>query len=337
MRNAPRSVLVAGAFSTLSGLPGCGTTLPVTDEDASPAPRRGRVLGVAAAACYLQLDPQAAGPDAGPVVVPILRPDAVQLPTGIRIGSVGPWPAAVGDEFTCDHSGIALGSWHIAPTRWWRPRSVTPAAPGCGGRALRRLDAARPRPAKDRADRLPHHRPRAPLPFAAALPGRPWESERAGLHSLAARLATGTDDAGDAQMLVAALVGLGPGLTPSGDDVIAGVLLTLRLIHRLDELERVWAQVLPRLSATTTLSASLLRAAARGYAAPEVVDLLLALACPPRGTSSAGLRELVDAVLSIGHSSGADLLTGVHAALSTWARVPVTPACSPDPDPMKEA
>ena len=77
-----------------------------------------------------------------------------------------------------------------------------------------------------------------------------------------------------------AQVGAGPGLTPSGDDVLCGVLLGLRLHPRGSSplAAELWRAVEPRLTATTSLSAALLREAAEGYAVEPVVRLLERLA-----------------------------------------------------------
>ena len=65
------------------------------------------------------------------------------------------------------------------------------------------------------------------------------------------------------------------------------------------------------LAATTSLSASLLLAAAAGCAVPEVAALANALS----EADEAGVDEALPAVLAIGHSSGADLLAGLAGAL----------------------
>ncbi|NUO33688.1 MAG: DUF2877 domain-containing protein, partial [Dermatophilaceae bacterium] len=71
----------------------------------------------------------------------------------------------------------------------------------------------------------------------------------------------------------------------------------------------VLAEVRPRLSGTTSLSAALLVAAGAGYAVPDVVRLVTGL------VAGVVAPELVDRVLAIGHSSGRDLLSGVTGAL----------------------
>jgi hypothetical protein len=134
--------------------------------------------------------------------------------------------------------------------------------------------------------------------------------------------------AGDVESLpdrVSTLVGAGPGLTPSGDDVLCGILLGLRLHPRgsLSLVEQLWAAVRPRLTTTTSLSAALLTEAAEGYAVAPVIRLADALArraAEPGTTGRLGSTELsaaVHAVLAIGHSSGADLLGGLAGCLDT--------------------
>ncbi len=107
----------------------------------------------------------------------------------------------------------------------------------------------------------------------------------------------------------AALVGLGPGLTPAGDDVLAAMLLTLSAVPgstgAVDALARETA---PLLAGTTALSATLLRHATAGRGIPEVTSLVDALAgCGDLACSTARL-------LAVGHSSGAALAHGVLAA-----------------------
>jgi hypothetical protein len=111
--------------------------------------------------------------------------------------------------------------------------------------------------------------------------------------------------------LVRRLVGAGPGLTPSGDDVLCGVLLGLRLLGRARSLPRLWDAVAPRLPATTTLSAALLVEAVQGFAVPPVIDLGQALA----EGDPVGVRAAAARVLAVGHTSGADLLAGLTGCL----------------------
>lgn len=117
-----------------------------------------------------------------------------------------------------------------------------------------------------------------------------------------------------AERCVDALIGRGPGLTPSGDDALAGILL---VAHAHGVAGPVAAAVRARLGATTAVSAALLDAAADGYAAADVVFLVDAAVA---GDAAAVARAL-PAVLAIGHTSGADLVIGVAAALGHLRRL----------------
>ena len=100
------------------------------------------------------------------------------------------------------------------------------------------------------------------------------------------------------------LVGRGPGLTPLGDDVLAGWFTARAALGRPDH--DLAAAVHGRLDATTLLSATLLDCAIRGEALPQLADWL---ATP---TASAA-----DALLAVGATSGAGLLAGARLALAS--------------------
>ncbi|GAA2021861.1 hypothetical protein GCM10009740_08330 [Terrabacter terrae] len=126
----------------------------------------------------------------------------------------------------------------------------------------------------------------------------------------AAALAAESVEAG-----VRGLVGAGRGLTPSGDDVLCGVLLTLSAVESPEArraLAAVRTVVRSALLRTTSLSAALLVAAGDGYAVPDVARLVTLLA---GAGCAAPERGLVERVLAIGHTSGRDLLAGVSGAL----------------------
>lgn len=112
----------------------------------------------------------------------------------------------------------------------------------------------------------------------------------------------------DPEPHVRSLLGRGSGLTPAGDDALAGALLVARALGVGAALA---AAVRRRLGTTTAVSAALLTAAADGYAARPVVALVDAAV----SADGQELRRFLPTVLSIGHSSGRDLVTGVCAAL----------------------
>ena len=96
------------------------------------------------------------------------------------------------------------------------------------------------------------------------------------------------------------LAGLGNGLTPSGDDILMGVLYGLWVWYPNREwVNLIAAAAIPR---TTTLSAAYLSAAAEGEATIHWHDLVN------------GRADAVDQILSIGHTSGQDAWAGfTHA------------------------
>ncbi len=111
---------------------------------------------------------------------------------------------------------------------------------------------------------------------------------------------------GDASAVVV-LLGRGPGLTPSGDDVLAGFLIGARAFG--PPASAVAARVADLAPArTTALSAQLLRHAADGDCIPQVATLVDAL------VGRTGVPAAVDGLLAVGHTSGAALAAGVLAA-----------------------
>jgi len=110
------------------------------------------------------------------------------------------------------------------------------------------------------------------------------------------------------------LVGLGPGLTPSGDDFLCGFLLGLFIAGE----RRPIRVILDAAKATHRISRAYVWAAARGGAA-EVWHRLLFALCTARGW-----QQATRAILRTGETSGADALTGFLAWWATPARRPRT-------------
>jgi hypothetical protein len=106
------------------------------------------------------------------------------------------------------------------------------------------------------------------------------------------------------------LIGLGPGLTPSGDDYLGGVLVSLRLLGRQAQAEALWRWLAPRLiERTSAISAAHLAAAASGQAHEALDACLNAISSIDRVSWDEHLEQL-DAV---GHCSGWDGLAGAVA------------------------
>jgi hypothetical protein len=112
----------------------------------------------------------------------------------------------------------------------------------------------------------------------------------------------------------AQLIGLGPGLTPSGDDYLGGVLVALRWLGRGTQADSLWRWLEPRLAGQTgTISAAHLAAAASGQVHEALHDLLENLAAWQPPDLHPGLLRLD----SVGHSSGWDALAGIVAVAKT--------------------
>jgi hypothetical protein len=162
-----------------------------------------------------------------------------------------------------------------------------------------------------------------------------WLAEAGGRVRDAVRALRARDAAG---LLLAgsALVGLGEGLTPSGDDFLGGLLFGLRQHERADfdeawidwDMVRDWVAGASML--TNRISHAILSDLAAGYG-PEPLHALA------RETLSGGSRGVVaghaERVIRIGDTSGWDLLAGFSAALlggvalARCSECPVSESC----------
>src|SRR2546427_5746739 len=102
-----------------------------------------------------------------------------------------------------------------------------------------------------------------------------------------------------------ALAGLGPGLTPSGDDVLVGGLLAFAL-HADDSRAMRQAIISAVRDRTTRISMAYLEAAARGEASESWHRLVAALAVDDPGRIAGATRG----VMAFGETSGSDMLAG---------------------------
>jgi len=141
----------------------------------------------------------------------------------------------------------------------------------------------------------------APIAAHAALLSQPWSGATDGWAMAVAD--------GDIEWVARCLAGLGPGLTPSGDDVLAGVLLIARLLWGAAAEGRLLRCA--RRADTSELSAAFLLWAARGQSLAPVHGLLQA-ATEGRRTDAFRFAGLL---AHVGASSGADLCLGMQRAL----------------------
>jgi hypothetical protein len=268
--------------------------------------RQARLIAVFPSALYLEVRVPAE-----PRVLAVVSTDAVRLPNATVIAASSrqhPFggihegdDALIGDGLIDIVAPNAVPRLRVRVRRWWDP------SPVLGPISVARL-AQGEVTLESTVDASPF-----------GLRGHP------GPELLASRCAAG--DLAHAVDAAERIVGLGPGLTPSGDDVLAGLLLALRLLGGAvpGGGTAVWladwlgaAVTAHADTRTTSLAASLLHCAAHGQAAAEVAVVLRGIA------GQEPLRPAVRRLLSAGHTSGADLawglLAGCRAALSLSTR-----------------
>ena len=232
-------------------------------------------------------------------ILPVIASDALMLPTAVRLSAAGRelgWGVQPGDTVTVGRSEVLLPTMHVRVVREWRPARV---------RAVSEL--ADPGLLSELADMV-----------SCQLLSDPVRTS--GLVEQAAAVCRAARSGDDAQVRSGTrlLLGAGQGLTPSGDDVLCAVLLVLCGVGDAPAVAILGAAVQDRWTATTSLSASLLDAARKGYAVPDVATLVERAL---RG-DLAGAREALTSTLAIGHSSGQDLVSGLAGSLRALADTP---------------
>jgi hypothetical protein len=114
------------------------------------------------------------------------------------------------------------------------------------------------------------------------------------------------------------LIGLGPGLTPSGDDFLGGVMIALHGLRQFEVLRRLWPLVRGcAVEAGNPISLAHLVVASEGMGSAPIHDMLSALLTG----ESAAIGDNLESVDRIGHTSGWDAIAGAVTALDAWLRV----------------
>ena len=255
---------------------------PVLAGPARPA----EWLGVSRGAVYLKTVGQ-------PGALVVLAHDAVRLPCGLLLPTTSaelPLTSVAPPSLGLS-AGFVVGAGAVS---WTGPAGPVVV------RAVREWAPARPARGEVAAG-----------PLAAVRSG--LSGADPGLDSgLLTELALVSSEHSASAQAAARLLGRGPGLTPSGDDVLAG-FLTGAAAFGLDAaaLREATAALAP--ARTTALSAALLWHAARG----ECIDELAAVAAAMTSQRRRGQQPAGGAVrrlLSVGHTSGAALALGLVIA-----------------------
>lgn len=221
------------------------------------------VLGTPRGAAYLRTT-------SGDVLA-VVGPGVPRLPMTVVLSADPCWPRL--PPATIGGGRLRLGEVAVYAVRWWEPRPVLPPA----DRVVLAANV-------DRLARLVVAPLPVPVPPSLATAVRGDDGELAG------RAARG-------------LAGLGPGLTPAGDDVLVGLLSALSLLGGPPAV--IDALLAAADGRTTDLSLALLRHAAKGECIDRVGGLLQALS--GYGEVDLAYRRLA----AVGRSSGPALAAGV--------------------------
>jgi uncharacterized protein DUF2877 len=252
--------------------------------------RAGRVLAAGPAVRYLDFGP--AGVIALTAAGAVCPPNAVTLKLSTLDPPPDEPPSEPGDDAWAGNERVLAGGLEVQVRRWWDP------CPVFGPLSRARLD---------------HGVTTLARVFAAAAV-RPGLESQDSPAALAACCAAG--DLAGAVELAEDLVGLGPGLVPSGDSMLCGLLLSLRLLGGATAggTRPVWladwlgAAVTGYADQRTTPpAAALLHCAARGQAAEEVAAVLRGIA------GQEPVEPAARRLLAAGQASGAELTWGLMA------------------------
>jgi hypothetical protein len=160
-----------------------------------------------------------------------------------------------------------------------------------------------------------------PKSLAFLLDGKRRKNFRAGFErAFAEQIRRGVHEVFHGRLLqgIRQLKGCGLGLTPAGDDFIAGFLIGLHLLQRLhgQDLQPTADAVLRTARGDNIFSNTFLDLARRGLLFGHMKDLLLALV----SGSESSVRKATRKLFGIGETSGADLATGLFLTLQSEGR-----------------
>ncbi|MGH2349920.1 MAG: DUF2877 domain-containing protein [bacterium] len=260
--------------------------------------RTGRILATFARSAYLDFDG---------AIVALVTEDLLNGPLNVVLPAEPAPPfdrLTAGRTVTASAEAIRIEGWppvSVLDAACWDPR-ITPWTTAEMARATTHLGVLTDVVMADApTDHLTH--PRLQRGLAALESG------------LTARSSTDVDNA------AADLAGLGGGLTPTGDDILVGVLVVLAAVA--DGQIQILRNAIHDAVAgrTTRISAAYLDAAARGEASEAWHRLLTALAGnEPDEVIEAGRR-----VRTYGETSGTDMLAGFLSGMGAFG-VPQRPA-----------
>lgn len=254
----------------------------------------GTVHSVFATACNIAVDN---------MLITVQDTSKPHTPTSVRVAAdgEGSWApvTSVGDRAICRDGVLAFGN-HILDLSWlpvWVPgQPMNWREPLAAQSRMREL-------AQMRQIHITHN----PTPDLRALERDAWE--------LGALMSAASAREADIAPAVLNLIGNGPGLTPSGDDILVGMMAALE--RGGEKSSPAFAclreAVVQHASRTTDISAHYLALAVHGHFGEPLSGLIDAVV---GGSAADVAQERGSAVLSVGASSGGDALLGALVGLS---------------------
>jgi len=119
---------------------------------------------------------------------------------------------------------------------------------------------------------------------------------------------------------VRALIGLGSGLTPSGDDLLVGYLTGLwcavrNKSERMKFVSNLGKAIIHHSQQTNDISRAYLYHASHGQVSSRLANLAMAIC---RGEDSDRILTTIESAVRVGHTSGMDAVTGLLIGLAAW-------------------
>ena len=126
---------------------------------------------------------------------------------------------------------------------------------------------------------------------------------------------------------LSSLIGVGTGLTPSGDDFITGILSTFKALpqcfnHKM--ISHLCKSICSRRNNTNEISSTFIDCALRGQFSKAIIDLYGSVCSSNVNSSEIGQEtkeNLLNSFLDIGHTSGIDTLTGIYWSMANLSKI----------------
>lgn len=258
-----------------------------------------------------------------PVLLTLLSEADIELPQGIRLEAPKGFTLEVlspGAQAVCKAGVLTLADSlviDLRPARNWecdlRSQDADLTSPAVAAAWSHAWQAVKARRAILAAEEIVGGRSSPDPDSIAVLSRRMNEAVRSMLEATRQNDATWVGE-------LTGLIGLGPGLTPSGDDLLMGYLAGLRCatrgkLERQSFLAALCESTIHLSRKTNDISRTYLCLAARGQVSSTLVNLAAAIC---RGDSSASVSSKADAAMRFGHSSGTEAVKGLLLGLAAW-------------------